>query len=51
MTLHFAHVAECVDETKLGNVGLNGLGGSVTLEEMIRDYGRHLVEVEGLIKY
>jgi len=35
-------VAERVDETKLENVGLNGLRESVTLEGMIRDYGRHL---------
>jgi len=40
-----------VDETKLGNIGLNGLGKSVTLEGMIRDYGRHLGEVESLKKY
>jgi len=40
--LHFAHVVECVDESKLGNVWLNGMGESVSLEGMIRDYGRHL---------
>jgi hypothetical protein len=41
-TLHFAHVADHVDTTKLGNVWLNALSEPVTLEEMIRDYGRHL---------
>jgi len=35
-------VAERVDESKLGNVWLNALGEPITLEEMIRDYGRHL---------
>jgi len=46
-------VAEHVDESKLENVWLNALGESITLEEMIRDYGRHLGlhmrEIEELI--
>lgn len=41
-TLHFAHVADHVDTTKLGNVWLNALSEPVTLEEMILDYGRRL---------
>ncbi|MCX6309027.1 MAG: hypothetical protein NTY32_09460, partial [Bacteroidia bacterium] len=49
---HFAHVADRVDESKLGNVWLNALAEPITLEAMIRDYGRHLGlhlgEIEGL---
>ncbi|HET9569783.1 MAG TPA: DinB family protein [Bacteroidales bacterium] len=48
-TIHFAYVADRVDEIKLGNVWLNALAEPITLEEMIRDYGRHLGESEELI--
>ena len=41
-TLHFAHVADRVDESKLGNVWLNALSDPITLGEMIRDYGRSI---------
>ena len=54
-TLHFAHVADRIDESKLGNVWLNALAEPITLEEMIRDYGRHLGlhlgEIEDLINW
>lgn len=53
--LHFAHVADRVGESKLGNVWLNALAEPITLEEIIRDYGRHLGlhlgEIEDLVEF
>ena len=39
---HLCHVIRNVDETKLSNEWIAGPGETVTLEEMIKDFTRHL---------
>lgn len=40
--LHFVHVIKHVDAQKLNNKWIAGEGEEVSLQDMIRDYPRHL---------
>jgi hypothetical protein len=42
INLHLAHIIQYVDPDKLDGYWVSALGQSITLNDMIRDYSRHL---------
>lgn len=52
--LHFCHVLENIDDSKLKNEWISGLEERITMESMILDFTRHLklhlTEIEDLFK-